>query len=119
MGCGFSLCFGLGLGPGLNLTHNSSHTRWEPPSGRYSGFLGSLGYYVTHSGALFGALFDSFGSPTDPDGKPRHLPHGRGVWGKCPGRFRAYFLSIFGHDFNVSGAQILDFHAKLLKYSSK
>ena len=34
----FSVCFGLGFGPGLNLIHNFGHARWEPPFGRYLGF---------------------------------------------------------------------------------
>ena len=54
-----------------------------------------------------------------PKGNPRHLPHGRGVWGKCGGRFRAHSLSIFRHNFSVSGAQMLHFHVKLTKKCSK
>ena len=70
MGRGFGLCFGLGLRPGLNLIHNFGHARWELPSGHYSGFLSSLGHYVTHSGGFFGVLFGLFGSPTDPKWQP-------------------------------------------------
>ena len=115
MGPGFSLCFGLGLGPGLNLNHNFSHTRWEPPSGRYSGFSSSLGYYVTHSGALFGALFDSFGSPTDPKRQPTTFAPPTPCVGQMSRSISCTIFSFFWTPFWCLGSSNVIFLCKINK----